>query len=159
MFQPMKARIALVMLAALCMLVAAPSAASARPVVKASFAIPVIFEGDTPDLRGLISDRRPLGRVRIVWGQGTTSTWRWQDNPSENLKRITPMEVVGEDFYYMQAGTYTVRIIATDRRGGSTTKTLRLTVEAYSPEREAQLCALYGCGAVDPDPEVGPEGV
>lgn len=136
---------------------AAPAAAG-RPKVQASFPVPIIFTGDMPDLAGLITDRTGLARVRITWGQGAVSTWRWQDSPSERVVRLAPMDAVSESFYYQDAGQYTVKVVATNRRGRSTTKTLRITVEAYSPEREQEICSLYDCGPVDTDPEVGPDG-
>lgn len=144
-------------LAALCAVLPASASAAARPQVSLRLALPVIFENDMPTLDGIVSDRRGLRSVRIVWGQGSTSVWRSSMN-AERVTRMPVMDAVAADIHYMTAGTYTIRVTATNLAGRTTTKMVKVSVERYSVERERQLCVQYDCGPVDTDPEVGPDG-
>lgn len=119
------------------------------------FTVPIIFETGTPDIDGLITDRAGLARVRIVWGQGSVSNWKWQDQPAERITRMSPRDAIyEEEVYYDKASTYTVRVIVTNRKRKTTIRTLKLRVEPYSPELEASICEQYDCGEYDKNPQV-----
>jgi hypothetical protein len=134
-----------------------PHAAAARPAVRPQVTlrlpVPIIFEGDMPDLQGLIADRQGLRMVRVAWGQGTVSVWRSSMSYGRTT-RMAPMDPVDADFSYQRAGQYTIRVTAVNLRGKTTTRTIPISIEPYTTGREAEICAQYDCGETDAAPEV-----